>query len=162
MQRLLAGNDDLLQHLAGGTMVLSRLCPVDYHHFHYPLKGEAGTVEWVDGRLYSVSPIALRQRLGYFWENKRTITQVKHPAGTYVFMEIGATNVGSIHHVASRHGGPVATGARKGWFAFGGSSVLSWFPAGMVQLDADLLSCSARGVELYARVNDRMGCLSAG
>jgi hypothetical protein len=31
-----------------------------------------------------------------------------------------------------------------------------------VQLDADLLSCSARGVELYARVNDRMGCLSAG
>jgi phosphatidylserine decarboxylase len=51
----------------------------------------------------------------------------------------------------------VAKGAEKGYFAFGGSSVITLFEPGRVRLAADLLEWSAQGTELYARVGAEMG-----
>lgn len=158
---LLGHDPQLVEKYTGGTLVLSRLCPVDYHHFHYPVSGLAGQPHWIDGRLYSVSPIALRQRLDYIWENKRCLTEVALDCGrSCLFIEVGATNVGSIRHLKDAHGVRVERGQRKGWFEFGGSTVITLFPPDTVRLDEDLLAASARGIELYAKVNDHMGHLS--
>ena len=79
-----------------GTLVLSRLCPVDYHRFHFPCAGTPGVPRLINGPLYSVSPIALRRRLSYLWENKRVITELATPAlGTVLIIEVGATNARS-------------------------------------------------------------------
>ena len=74
---------------------------------------------------------------------------------------MGATNVGSIHHRDSAPGEMVAKGAAKGWFEFGGSSVITLFEPGRVQLCEDLLSMTARGTELYVRMGERMGEVSS-
>lgn len=156
--RLLGGDADLADRFCGGSLVLSRLCPVDYHHFHYPVGGHAGPVDWLGHRLYSVSPIALRQRLAYLWENRRCLTRIRTKSnGEVGFIEVGATNVGSIRHRPQPPDGMVEKGQSKGWFEFGGSSVVTLFEPGAVKLSEDLLRCSADGVELYARCGDKMG-----
>lgn len=153
----LLGDEKLAAKYADGSLVLSRLCPVDYHRFHFPAAGIPGETHTIEGPLFSVNPIALRQRLAYLWTNKRTITKLETKRfGTVICMEIGATCVGTIRQTFTP-GRTVAKGAEKGYFAFGGSSTLTLFEPGKVRLEADLVENSARQIELYARIGSRMG-----
>jgi phosphatidylserine decarboxylase len=150
------GNDPALTAKFGqGTLVLSRLCPVDYHRFHFPVAGVAGAPRLLNGPLYSVSPIALRQRLAYLWENKRVLTLLEtEQLGTVAIVEIGATNVGSI--VQTYKPGHVEKGQEKGYFEFGGSSTITIFEQGRVKLAEDLLAHSAVQRELYVKMGQAM------
>jgi phosphatidylserine decarboxylase len=140
-----------------GAMVLSRLCPVDYHRFHFPVAGLATEPRLINGWLYSVSPIALRQNIRIFTENKRAITRIESPEfGTVLMLEVGATNVGSFEYTFTPNT-RVAKGAEKGYFKFGGSSTITLFEPGRVKLDDDLLAHTAEHRELYARMGDRLG-----
>lgn len=145
----------LTRRFMRGAMVISRLCPVDYHRFHFPVGGRAEAPVFVQGPLYSVSPIALRRRLRCLVENKRarTVVETEHGGGVVV-VEIGATCVGTIIHTAGA--GPVGRGQEKGYFRFGGSCVITLFEPGRVRLADDLLAAAADGRELYAQVGDRM------
>jgi phosphatidylserine decarboxylase len=155
----LLGDEGLATAFHGGSAVISRLCPTDYHRFHFPLEGESGEPRLINGSLYSVNPIALARSLRYLYENKRRITEVRHPViGRYLFLEIGATNVGGIVDTATP--GPVGKGDEKGYFRFGGSMVMTLFTAGSFVADEDLVVQSAAGVELYARMGDRMGSIA--
>ena len=153
----LLGDAALAARYREGTLVLSRLCPVDYHRFHFPCAGVPGAPRLINGPLYSVSPIALRRRLAYLWENKRVVTELVTPQfGTVLCLEIGATNVGSIVQ-SFTPGAAVEKGAEKGCFKFGGSSTITLFEPGRVKLAADLVAHSAEQRELYARMGDVMG-----
>lgn len=153
----LLGDEALAARYADGALVLSRLCPVDYHRFHFPLAGTPGAVRSFDGPLFSVSPLALRRRLAYLWTNKRTLTRLEtRDFGTVLLLEIGATCVGTIAQTFVP-GTPVAKGAEKGYFAFGGSSTITLFEPGAIRLAEDLLENSSRQTELYARMGSRMG-----
>lgn len=152
----LLGDAELAEKYAAGTLVLSRLCPVDYHRFHFPAGGTPGPTRQINGPLFSVSPLALRQRLSYLWTNKRTITHLRtEHIGTVLMLEIGATCVGTIEQTYES-GKPVEKGAEKGFFAFGGSSTITIFEPGAVVLEQDLAEHSARQIELYAKVGTRM------
>jgi phosphatidylserine decarboxylase len=151
------GSEELGREFAGGSLLISRLCPVDYHRFHFPVAGTPGEPRLINGFLYSVSPIALRQNLTYLWENKRMVTLTDSPVfGRVAVCEIGATMVGSIvqTHVPGR---AVAKGEEKGLFKFGGSCVVTIFQPGRIALDADLVRHSAEGLEVYARMGERLG-----
>ncbi|MBI5692055.1 MAG: phosphatidylserine decarboxylase [Verrucomicrobia bacterium] len=155
----LLGDDALAKRFAGGAMVISRLCPVDYHRFHFPLAGTPGETRVINGWLYSVSPVALRRQVRYLVENKRALTLVETDvAGTVAMIEVGATNVGSIRQ-SFVPGRPVKKGEEKGLFAFGGSCVITLLARGKVTFDADLVTQSSRQVETYARMGDRMGAV---
>ncbi|MFC7335776.1 phosphatidylserine decarboxylase [Haloferula chungangensis] len=152
----LLADDELTKRFADGTLVLSRLCPVDYHRFHFPCAGTPGETRLINGPLFSVSPIALRRRLAYLWENKRTITRLETPdLGLVLCLEIGATCVGSIHQTYTP-GQPVRKGDEKGYFAFGGSSTITIFEPGAVTLASDLLENTAKQIELYAKIGTAM------
>jgi phosphatidylserine decarboxylase len=155
----LLGDKKLAAQFADGTAVFSRLCPVDYHRFHFPVAGVPGEARLINGPLYSVNPLALRDRLSILWENKRVITEIEtKQLGKVLVLEIGATNVGSVNHtfVPTR---AVEKGEEKGYFAFGGSATFTLFEPGRVQLAEDLLEQSTQQRELYAKVGDRMGSL---
>lgn len=152
----LLGDADLAAKYADGALVLSRLCPVDYHRFHFPAAGVPGATRMIEGPLFSVSPIALRKQLAYLWQNKRTITPLQTERfGTVLLLEIGATCVGTIRQTFTS-GQAVEKGAEKGFFAFGGSSTITIFEPGAVKLVADLAEFSSRQTELYARVGTHM------
>lgn len=158
--RTLLRDDALAARFREGSMVLSRLCPVDYHRFHFPVAGVAGTPRLINGPLYSVNPIALRKNIDIFTENKRAVTAIESERfGTVLMFEVGATCVGSWDYTFTP-GAHVAKGAEKGFFKFGGSSTLTLFERGRVKLADDLVEQSSRRMELYARMGDRMGTAS--
>ena len=157
----LLGSAELAAEFAGGSMLISRLCPVDYHRFHFPVAGVPGEARAINGWLYSVSPLALRLNPGYLTENKRMVTLVESPRfGRVAVLELGATMVGAIlqDYAPDR---PVAKGDQKGFFAFGGSCVITLFARGKIVFDTDLVAHSAAQREVYARMGERLG-VSAG
>ncbi len=155
----LAGNPDRVRRYSGGPAVFSRLCPVDYHRFHFPVAGVPGPPARINGWLWSVSPIALRRNLALLWENRRWFTEIETPdLGRVLMAEIGATNVGSTVYTFEP-GVPVTKGLEKGYFQFGGSAVLTLFEPGRVRLADDLLACSRQHQELYARMGSPMATI---
>jgi phosphatidylserine decarboxylase len=153
----LLGDAALAEKFAGGAMLISRLCPVDYHRFHFPVGGTPGEPRLVNGWLYSVSPVALRRNVGYLVENKRELTLIETVAfGTVALIEVGATNVGSIRQ-GFLPGRAVVKGEEKGLFAFGGSCVITLFMRDRIRFDADIAGQSAQFVETYARMGDQLG-----
>lgn len=153
----LLGSDELAREFAGGSMLISRLCPVDYHRFHFPVAGTPGEARLINGWLYSVSPLALRLNPGYLVENKRMVTLIDSERfGRVAQLEVGATMVGAIlqSYVPGR---AVAKGDEKGMFAFGGSCVITLFARGRIVFDRDLVEHSAQQREVYARMGERLG-----
>ena len=149
-------DDELYQIFKNGPLVLSRLCPVDYHRFHFPVAGTPSETKVINGPLYSVSPIALRKHLQYLWENKRTVTVIKtETMGKVAVLDIGATCVGSIHQTFTPSQ-KMEKASEKGYFSFGGSSTITLFEPGKVQLAQDLLENSAKQIELFAYMGDAL------
>lgn len=152
------GDAALAERYVGGDMLISRLSPMDYHRFHYPVSGEICARRVVAGKLYSVSPIALVKRLSIIWENKRVVNLLEtEEMGVCAFVEIGATNVGTIVNfdkVSAR----VDRGAEAGMFRFGGSCVVSIFERGAnIKWRKELEEKSLENIESYARVGEFAG-----
>lgn len=144
----------LAERFASGSMLISRLCPVDYHRFHFPCSGTPAVSHLINGPLYSVNPIALRKRPSILWENKRAITPLHTPSlGEVLLLEVGATCVGSIVQTYTP-GDEIAKGAEKGYFRFGGSCVITIFEPGRIRFADDLIEHSKAGLEVYARMGD--------
>jgi len=157
----LLGDDALAARFRDGTLVLSRLCPADYHRYHFPVAGKPDAPRLINGPLFAVNPIAQRQNIHIFSENKRAVTRIDSAEfSTVLMLEVGATCVGSFEYTFTP-GQPVAKGAEKGFFKFGGSATITLFERGRVRLAEDLLQHSARRVELYAHMGDRLGMRAA-
>lgn len=151
------GDAELAREFAGGALLISRLCPVDYHRFHFAVSGTPNEARTINGWLYSVSPLALRKRLAYLWENKRAVTLIETPKfGRVAQVEIGATMVGSILQ-SYVPGQAVSKGDEKGLFKFGGSCCVTIFQRGRIKFDDDLVEHSAGQLEVYARMGERLG-----
>ena len=152
-------SEELAKPYEKGTLVISRLCPVDYHRFHFPVDGFATQPSLINGPLYSVNPIALRKNISIFWQNKRYLNFSENPrVGRVAQFLVGATCVGSVTITASLPR-EVRKGDEFGYFSFGGSSVLTLFEEKKVVLSNDLTENSSQSVELYARMGDRMGTI---
>lgn len=141
-------NEALAQEYAEGSMVIARLCPTDYHRYHFPCDCIAGETKEIGGKLYSVNPIAIKKHLEIYWENKRTLCELKSDTfGKVQFLEIGATFVGSIHQTYQAHQ-YCKKGEEKGYFSFGGSCLILLFPKDSIEFDADLVEASRQGIEV--------------
>ena len=154
------GNKKLAEAFEGSDMLISRLAPVDYHRFHFAISGEIVARKQINGALLSVSPIALVPRLSVFWENKRVLNVIDNAQlGHCLFVEIGATNVGSIVNF-SKIGDNVERGQQAGMFRFGGSCVVSLFPKDRITWDETLLEMSQQNIECYGHVGMKCGVIS--
>ena len=153
------GDPKLAEEFNGGSVLISRLCPVDYHRYHFPVSGVASTVKILEGSLKSVSPLALRRSLSILWENRRARTIVDSPDfGKVVVMEVGATCVGGMRSTFKP--GSIQKGDNKGYFSFGGSCVTTVFKQGAIQFDDDLNQLAAEGREVYAKMGEHCGVLT--
>ncbi len=155
--------DDLLQdpelskRYTGGAMLLARLCPTDYHRFHFPSDATLCDTRELPGALFSVNPMALRRNIQIFTENKRSITTIQtEEFGQILYIAVGATYVGTIHHTYKKMG-PYAKGEELGYFSFGGSSLVLLFEPGKILFDADLIANSAQKIETRALLGQSLG-----
>lgn len=142
---------------AEGSMAIVRLCPSDYHRFHFPCDGTPTSARLINGPLYSVNPMALRKRLAILAENKRMITEIDAEAfGTILYIEIGATAVGTIKQTFTPQK-KVKKGEEKGYFEFGGSCIALFFEKGRVEFDADLIRNTQQELETRANFGESLG-----
>jgi phosphatidylserine decarboxylase len=90
------------------------------------------------------------------FDNKRTITFLESESfGRVALVEIGAFAVGTI--VQTYKPGPVRRGQEKGYFRFGGSTVVTLIPANRMTLDEDLINASERGLETFVKMGTSIG-----
>jgi len=149
-------NDSLARVYANGSLILLRLSPADYHRFHFPVSGKLSPVVKIKGEYYSVNPIALRQDIRIFCENKREYQIISSKKFAHVLMsEIGATFVGSI--IQTHHGDTAIKGEEAGYFKFGGSSIILLFRKGKINIDADLLRNTRNHLETQVRMGEHIG-----
>jgi phosphatidylserine decarboxylase len=145
------------RRFSAGSMVIARLCPTDYHRFHFPCDGTPSEPRLINGPLYSVNPIALKKRLGILSENKRVVTEIESELfGTILYVEIGATAVGTIKQTF-HPGEAVRKGDEKGYFEFGGSCLVLLFEENRIVLDPDLVANTRKGFETYAKFGQSLG-----
>ncbi len=148
----------LAKNFKGGELYVLRLAPSDYHRFHFPLAGEVLKTKNIDGTYYSVSPIALREKIRLLFSNKREYTLIHNDfAGDYIMAEVGATMVGSI--IQTYQGKIVCKGQEKGYFKFGGSTIVLIFKKGKVKVDKDLLDNTKRGFETSVKMGEKIGTI---
>ena len=149
-------NSALAKNYKNGAMIVFRLAPPDYHRYHFPISGEtsASNIK-IDGDYYSVNPLALRKKAEIFWLNKREYGVIKSPIfGDVVMVEVGATMVGSM--IQTYTGTTVTKGEEKGYFKFGGSTVVLLFEKDHVKIDADLLNNTSKGLETAIKMGEKI------
>lgn len=119
---------ELAGRFRGGTALVFRLTPADYHRYCYAADGKVFLRRKIRGVLHCVRPIALRT-FPVFVQNSREYLALKtEELGTVVQMEIGALLVGKIKNLnMSSKGDRVHRGEEKGYFEFGGSTILLLF-----------------------------------
>lgn len=153
--KALVRSDELAHEYEGGYCVVVRLSVENYHRFHYVDNGYKSENYYIPGFFYTVNPSALEHR-AVLAQNSRefTIIETEH-FGTVVQMEVGALCVGRI---VNHHGeGCVKRGAEKGFFEFGGSTVVLLLKRDSVSIDDDILKNTDEGCETLVRFGEHIG-----
>jgi phosphatidylserine decarboxylase len=141
----------------GGSLALIRLAPLDYHRFHFPFDCIPQKSLLINGPLFSVNPLALRENVKILYENKRVLTMLKSPIFDEVlFVEIGATLVGSIKETFIPENN-YQKGEEKGYFSFGGSSIALLFQRNKIVFAQDLIENSKRLIETKVQFGQVLG-----
>ena len=76
--------------------------------------------------------------------------------GDVLISEIGATMVGSIFQTY-KNNSKVNKGAEKGYFAFGGSSVLLLIDSNKIKISQDILENTKNGYETIIKMGEQIG-----
>ncbi|WP_075590221.1 phosphatidylserine decarboxylase [Labilibacter marinus] len=149
------------EHLAkkyeGGSMVIIRLAPTDYHRFHFPVNGIASEARSLKGRYFSVSPVAMKKSIKILVQNRRVFSTIQSDNyGDVIMAEIGAALVGSIKQTYEPNS-KIEKGTEKGYFAYGGSTVVLFFEKGKVSIDKDLLENTRNHLETEVKMGENIG-----
>ncbi len=149
-------SEEWQDHFEDGPGFIARLCPVDYHRFHFPDDGEVLASWRIPGALHSVNPWALAFRQDIFMLNEREVTILQTKSfGKLAFIEVGATCVGKIKQTYA--GKRFSRGDEKGMFLFGGSSVIVIGEKGRWSIDPAIVENTSMGIETYLKMGRALG-----
>jgi phosphatidylserine decarboxylase len=147
----------LASEYANGWCFVYRLAPADYHRYCYIDKGHQQKVKRMRGVLHSVHPIALSEVKDLMSKNYRELTILEtENFGNVLHLEVGALFVGKVVQV-HRQAHSFERGEEKGWFEFGGSTIIQIFRKGMVQPDADIIEHSNKRIETIVKMGEKTG-----
>lgn len=148
-------DEALASRYEGGYCLIFRLTVDDYHRFCYVDQGEKSENIRIPGVFHTVNPIA-NDTVPIYKENTREYS-ILHSAAfsDIVMMEVGAMMVGKIvnHHEAA----VVERGQEKGYFQFGGSTVVLLFRKNVLTIDSDIMENSRLGIETVVRYGEKIG-----
>lgn len=150
-------NQALAKQFAGGYCMIFRLTPQHYHRYCYVCDGMKVISKRIEGKLHCVRPVAYTT-VPVFVENSREYTEIESSHwGRVIQMEIGALLVGKIHNHTS--GSKVIKGQEKGYFEFGGSTIVILIEKNRVCIDTNILQCSTQNQETEVSMGSKVGSL---
>ena len=148
-------NKEAAKEFDGGLCLVFRLCVDNYHRYCYADGGKKGPNIFIPGKLHTVRPVAL-QALPVFAENCREWTRIESPNfGPIVQIEVGAMLVGRI--VNHEDQGVAVRGKEKGFFEYGGSTIILLLKKGGAEIDGDILRNSSQGIESPVKMGQKIG-----
>lgn len=146
----------LAERYRGGKLWLFRLCVDDYHRYIYNVSGKQSDIRRIDGVYHTVNPIA-SEYYDIYKENTREYCLIRtENAGTIVDMEVGALLVGRIvnRYETSTE---IRCGDEKGYFEFGGSTVILITQKDKVTPLNRITANSSKDVETRVRQGELVG-----
>lgn len=151
LTELTGGGFDLSDY-CGGVCFVYRLAVQDCHRYVFCDDGEIIRTEELAGVLHTVRPISERFRV--FAHNHRicTLLRTEH-FGDVIQIEVGALQVGKINNRSVRN---FSRMEEKGYFSFGGSTIIQLFKRSAVVVDGDISEHSKNGVEVLVKTGERV------
>ncbi len=151
-------NRELARRFTGGICLVFRLSVDDYHRYCYFDSGTGEEPVFIRGNLHTVQPVAL-ERYRFYHTNCReyTVLHTEH-FGMAVQCEVGALMVGKICNIQER--GRFVRGQEKGWFAFGGSTVVLLLQCGAAKIDQEIIENTKAGFETVVKLGEKIGEIS--
>ena len=143
--RSLLRSPRLAKRFRGGYAYVLRLTVEDYHRYLYSVSGKQSKNYHIDGTFHTLKPIA-NDYLPIYKENTREYTVIHSKEfGDVLQMEVGALLVGKISN--HKQSTVVTRGEEKGFFEYGGSTIVVLTQKGRVTPRSDLLTNSKNGYE---------------
>lgn len=144
----------LANYYRNGICLVIRLRTDHYHRYCYIDSGMKGKNHVIPGKLHTVRPIALAGH-PVFTENSRSFTIIKSDQfGPVIQMEVGAMLVGKIvnHHNEGR----VTRGDEKGYFKYGGSTVIILIQENRASIATQFFEATRAGREIPVRMGQKL------
>lgn len=146
----------LAQRYNGGTALIIRLSVDDYHRYCYPCSGVKSHNRSIKGILHTVNPVVSKY-LPVYKENSREYCLIRSDNfGDVVQMEVGALMVGKITN-HSQNVCRVKKGEEKGYFEFGGSTIILLLEKNKVKVCEDLIENTKKGFETKIKQGEAIG-----
>lgn len=150
-------DSEIAKEYDGGVCLILRLCPTDYHRFHFIDNGIPKENHFINGNYYSVNPVALERIPKLYCQNKREWSIFESENfGDIIHVEVGATCVGTIIQTYTPNS-KVIKGQEKGYFKFGGSTTILFFKKNTIEIDEDILTQTALGFECKVLLGETIG-----
>ncbi len=141
------GCTKLTELFDGGTIMIFRLAPHDYHRFHFPLDCIPLTPQIIHGRYESVNPLVYYMGIQPLTENERHLTLLATKGcGNVALISVGALCVGKIIETYIPHQWH-KKGDEAGYFCFGGSTLVLIFKKGILEVEPEIIRNSQEGNE---------------
>lgn len=147
-------NKDLARKYIGGECLIFRLTVDDYHRYCFIDDGTKEKDCYIPGIFHTVNPIA-NDYYPIYKQNSRSYSLLHtHNFGDVIMMEVGAMMVGKIvnHPLKS-----FSRGDEKGYFEFGGSTIVLLFEKDRVDVDEDIIKNSRVHDETRVLMGEKIG-----
>lgn len=151
---LLDGND-IYKDYIDGLCLIFRLSTDDYHRYCYIDDGNKEKNVYIPGVLHTVQPIAL-DNYNIYKRNAReyTILHTKN-FDDVIQIEVGALMIGKIVNLHENY--IFSKGEEKGYFEFGGSTIVLLIKKDVVDIDKEFFENTRLNLETIVKYGERIG-----
>lgn len=154
LQSLINDNKMALKY-KDGVLLVFRLSPDDYHRYIFTDDGIILNNYKINGFFNTVNPIVY-DKYKVFKENTRECTFIKtNNFKDIIQIEVGALLVGKINNKVTS--GVVSKGMEKGYFMYGGSTIIIVLEKDAVMLDKEIIDNSKKGYETCVKCGEKIG-----
>ncbi len=146
--------EDLTTKYANGYALIFRLEVSDYHRFHFIDDGKLGEYKYIKGGLNTVQPIAYNKKI-FHTNSREYVTLYTKNFGEIIEVDVGALCVGKITN--NKDIKEFEKGDEKGYFEFGGSTIILFVSDKIIKIDDDILLNSTLGKETVVSCGEKIG-----
>lgn len=147
-------NKALAQQYQNGIALIFRLSVEDYHRYCFIDDGKYQSSYAIKGQFHTVNPIASYHYKIYKTNSRYVNVLDTAHFGQVIAMEVGAMMVGKIKNISMDS---FKRGMIKGWFEFGGSTVVLLFKENTVRIDQDIIDYSMQDIEVKVKMGEKIG-----
>ncbi len=146
-------DQDLSREYENGLCLVYRLTVDDYHRYCYIDDGEIVGQKRIKGKLHTVSSISKDYKV--YIENQREYQVINtRNLGRIIQMEVGALLVGRI---VNRQSKLAMRGEEKGYFSYGGSTIIVFIKANQAIIDEDIMKHNQENIETKVKYGEAVG-----